>query len=391
MTENTEHKSETHSHQKTEHSEHKTHQHKIHEHNAKQPSSAILPLAIVFLIVLAAGTWMIYGIQPGKQPAAAELNLLIIGADCAECYDIGPAIQILQADYTIKEIENITMENADEYITKYGLTRLPAIIFTGDIGALDLPELEEKDGAKIFTKIPAPYYDVNKKGIVGYVTITRLVDTTCADCFNISLIEGQMTAAGIIVKSAETLDANSEKGKQLIEKYNIENVPTLLFNDELLAYEQIKQIWKDFGSEEEDGTLVLRTLNPPYKNIKTGKIEGAVTMTYLVDKTCADCFETSTYNTLLKDSFSLYVKEEKTIDASTTEGKNLIKKYNITMVPTVILSSDAAAYPTLPAAWKQVGTTESDGTYVFRELTQLESYLSSLGKQLVYKNVTTNS
>lgn len=375
-----EHKSETHAH----HAQHKSH----HDHNAKQPSSAILPLTIVFLIVLAAGTWMIYGIQPAKQAEAAELDLTIVGADCEECYDIEPALQILQVDYAIKEIKNITMEDAEEYITKYGLTRLPAIIFTGDISALDLPELEEKEGAKIFTNVPAPYYDVEKKGIVGYVTMTRLVDSSCTQCFNISLIEGQMTQAGIIVKNVETIEVSSKEGKELVEKYNIEKIPTLLFNKELLAYEQIQQVWKDFGTEESDGTLVLRTLNPPYKNVETGKIEGAVTMTYIVDKTCTDCFETTAYNKLLKDSFSLYVKEEKMVDASTTEGKNLLKKYNITAIPTVILSSDASAYPTLPTAWAQVGTAESDGTYVFRQIGQLESYLESIGEQLVYKNVT---
>lgn len=358
-------------------------------HNAKQPSSAILPLTIVFLVVLAAGTWMIYGIQPAKQTDAAELDLIIVGADCEECYDIWPAIQILQADYTINQIQNITMEKSDEYITKYGLTKLPAIIFTGDISALDLPELEEKDGAKIFTQIPAPYYDVEKKGIIGYVTMTRLVDTSCTECFNISLIESQMTQAGIIVKKVETIEVNSEKGKELVEKYNITKIPTLLFNKELLAYEQIQQVWKDFGTEEKDGTLVLRTLNPPYKNVKTGKLEGSVTLTYVVDKNCADCFETSAYNKLLKDSFSLHVKEEKTIDASTKEGKDLLKKYNITKIPTVMLSPDASAYPTLSTAWAQVGTSESDGTYVFREVGQLESYLKSIGEELVYKNVTT--
>lgn len=375
-----EHKSETHAH----HAQHKGH----HDHNAKQPSSAILPLTVVFLIVLAAGTWLIYGIQPAKQAESAELNLIIVGADCEECYDIEPALQILQVDYTIKKITNVTMENADEYITKYGLTRLPAIIFTGDISALDLPELEEKEGAKIFTKVPAPYYDVAKKGIIGYVTMTRLIDSSCTDCFNISLIEGQMTQAGIIVKSVETIEVNSKEGKELVEKYNIEKIPTLIFNEELLAYEQIQQVWQDFGTEEEDGTLVLRTLNPPYKNVETGKLEGAVTMTYVVDKTCTDCFETTAYNKLLKDSFSLYVKEEKMVDASTTEGKNLIKKYNITVIPTVILSSDASAYPTLPAAWAQVGTSEEDGTFVFRQIGQLESYLESIGEKLVYKNVT---
>lgn len=373
------------------HAEHKEHaqtkHHKLHETHHKQNNTTVL-LAITFIAVLAIGTYLTFGINLGKSSEPAEITLTIVGADCEDCFDITPAIQVLQTEYTFTEIKNVTMKDSDALVKKYELARLPAFVFTGDIEAINLPNLVKKEDAMVFTETPAPYYDVAKKGIVGYVTITRLIDSSCTGCFNITMIEDQMTSAGIIVKSRETAEVNSEKGKQLIAKYNITEVPTLLFNKELLAYEQIQQVWADFGSEESDGTLVLRTLNPPYKNVKTGKISGLVNLQYIVDKTCPECFSPSNYYQLFKESFSLTVKDEKIIDASTTEGKNLIKKYNITKLPTVILSQEAAVYPSLKTAWAQVGSEESDGMFVFRNVDMLDSYLSSKNKTLVYKNIT---
>ena len=36
-------------------------------------------------------------------------------------------------------------------------------------------------------------------------------------------------------------------------------------------------------------------------------------------------------------------------------------------MPTIILSKEASAYPRLTAVWKDVGTVEEDGTYIFRK------------------------
>jgi len=368
---------------------HTEHKHNAHQTHNKQNNTPVI-LAVLFIISLAVGTYLIFGTGTDlvKSGEPAELTLTIVGADCEDCFDITPAIQVLQTEYTFKEIKNVSMDDSGSLVAKYDITKLPAMIFTGDIEEIQLPNLVKKDDAMVFTETPAPYYDVSKKEIVGYVTITRLVDSSCHGCFNISIIEDQMTGAGILVKSRETVEVSSEKGKQLVSKYKITEVPTLLFNKELLVYEQIQQVWKDFGSEESDGTLVLRTLNPPYKNIQTGKIEGIVNLKYLVDKTCMNCFEPSNYYDLLKESFSLTVNDEKIIDVSTTDGKNLIKKYNITQIPTVILSPEAGVYPSLKTAWPQVGSEERDGNFIFRNVDLLDSYLSSKGKQLVYKNIT---
>ena len=49
------------------------------------------------------------------------------------------------------------------------------------------------------------------------------------------------------------------------------------------------------------------------------------------------------------------------------DGKELINKYNIKTIPTVIIAKEARGYPGFIEAFKEVGTEEDDGTFVFRE------------------------
>jgi len=58
----------------------------------------------------------------------------------------------------------------------------------------------------------------------------------------------------------------------------------------------------------------------------------------------------------------------------------LITKYKIISVPTVLMSPEADQYTNLKGVWKNVGTIESDGWYVFREMQQLRG--------VVYKDLT---
>ena len=51
---------------------------------------------------------------------------------------------------------------------------------------------------------------------------------------------------------------------------------------------------------------------------------------------------------------------ERYTDISSETGKELVRKYNITFAPTVILSKDAALYPSLAVVWPQVGSVEAD-------------------------------
>ena len=72
------------------------------------------------------------------------------------------------------------------------------------------------------------------------------------------------------------------------------------------------------------------------------------------------------------DRYGVYVKDKETLDI--TQGKSLIDKYKIEKVPTIILTGDVETYISLTQVWKQVGSVETDGTYVFRSVEQMGKY-----------------
>jgi hypothetical protein len=59
--------------------------------------------------------------------------------------------------------------------------------------------------------------------------------------------------------------------------------------------------------------------------------------------------------------------DDRTVEVNSAEGKDLIKKYKITAVPTILLSGDLEEYENFQQVWPQVGTVEADGMHVFRE------------------------
>ena len=69
-----------------------------------------------------------------------------------------------------------------------------------------------------------------------------------------------------------------------------------------------------------------------------------------------------------------------TYDINSTEGSALIKKYNITEIPTILYSPETSVYPHFAEAWiNQSNTVESDGWFVFRAVDKVGE---------VYQNVS---
>ncbi len=354
-------------------------------------------LIVALVIVVAIGLYFTISVPVAKKepakPAAPplEVQLTILGADCEDCFNITTAIDFLkqQANINVTSTTEKTIEEAEELASKYNITKLPALLLTGNITNLTIPNFNKNEDALVFDQAPAPYYDVAEKRVKGKVTVLILEDESCTECFNISQIIDQLKGAGIQIASQKTIDAASSDGEELIEQYNIEKIPTLIFNKEAMEYTVVAQVWSQVGTEESDGKLVLRFVNPPYINTSTGKTEGLVTMTLITDTTCTECFDTSVYKELFTQSFSMHVVKEDVLDVASTKGRFLVKKYNITTVPTVVLSKDAGMYPSLAQAWEQVGTAEKDGSFTFRKVELLKSYFEQQGEAFAYKDLIT--
>jgi hypothetical protein len=158
----------------------------------------------------------------------------------------------------------------------------------------------------------------------------------------------------------------------------------VLLSPEAWSYSVVQEAWTNIGTREADGTLVLRQVNPPYRDLAAGHIAGLVTLVNVVDGQCTPCYDVAIHRQLF-DRFGIVFKQEDTHDIASVRGRALTAQYNITKVPTVLLSPEASLYPVLTQIWSQLGTNESDGWLVFRNMEALPNlvYYDTLAGKIV--------
>jgi len=206
----------------------------------------------------------------------------------------------------------------------------------------------------------------------------------CDDCFDIQPMIDAMydPTSGLKPVSVQTVDADSRDGQRLIERYNITRVPTILFVADFDANEDFTAYLQKIGRIQ-DGVFVFENIGVPYIDTTNGQKRGDVDVTYLTDSQCANCYDVS-----LHDRSLTYVGvapvSTSTVDIGSDQGKELIKKYNIEAVPTIVIEGDVAAYKTVifdPQTNTSVtdfldvyGTMTEDGSYFFTAVDQMGTY-----------------
>ena len=174
----------------------------------------------------------------------------------------------------------------------------------------------------------------------------------------------------------ELVQDSSEQGRTLIKENNITFLPSILISKNIEEYWWVFGQIKEAFSEEKDYYL-FKTPLPPYLDIKTGEIKGKVSIIYLENKSCEDCFN----STILKGAFQglgIFIASEKHIDIGTSEGSALLIQYNITAIPTAILSKEIEDYPSIKSVLEQVGTFKNK-EFVLRNLDTLKVKYQKLG------------
>ena len=357
----------------------------------KKDVTIVVPmvLAILLLLVLAFNTLMMSQLSDSLKSKIASTTeakrpakLLLIGIDvegCTGCYDINAVISKLEAlnvNITTEDIFDWKSPQVSELIQKYNIQKVPTLLVFGEInkssaitGFWSGYGVTVQD-ALVLTKQSPLYYDVATGKEIGRVNAIYLNSTKCPDCADQSGWIDTLRQNDIILGDIKYVDADTPEGFDLADKYNISFAPTFIFSSDLGAYDIIKQNWAGVGSVEEDGSYVLRSNAVPYYDLKTSKIRGLVTLAYITDKSCTTCYNVSIHKTIFGNplGFAMKIVNESSHDISDAAGKALIDKYKITNVPTVIMKGDPAAYARLTAVWPQVGTVESDGSYVFRNV-----------------------
>lgn len=200
--------------------------------------------------------------------------------------------------------------------------------------------------------------------------LITIKDALCVDCFNVDAIAAAIKQQNIKLTKEKSLDYSSEEVKQLINKYSIKKIPTLIVSGEINKNPQLNALLSQLG-ETREGAIIFSNVPPVYIDLTTNAARGRVEIINIFDSSCAECYNVSIQRQILERNFGVVVFSEKNYDTNSSQGKTLIKNYNITKVPTIVFSPEASVYPALNQIWPQVGTIENDGWYVFRNMEAL--------------------
>ncbi len=186
------------------------------------------------------------------------------------------------------------------------------------------------------------------------ITIT---DSRCTNCYDITTIVDNLKKSNVDITKEENVNIESDQAKELINKYNIQKIPTILLLGEIDRF-------KSNDLDKVDDALVFTKVTPPYTDAVTSKIKGQVSVTIIEDKDCQECSDLNNLLDIIKKS-GVQIVFEKTLDKS--QATELINKYSIEILPTLILSEEFGDYKSeIVNEWKSVGTVESDNSYITR-------------------------
>jgi hypothetical protein len=379
-------------HQEPHHALHPAHpvHHAVHHAPKKTFAPIHLILAVLIGVVLIVNAVQILGVQKllagpaSATPVKPSIKMTLITADCKECYDLAAVAKQLAASKEYA-VDSLTLAMSDPHSKKlmndYNVSRLPVIIVQGDVDKVQLQGFF-KIGDALSLESPAPFYDVKSGSVGGLLSLEEVTadPALCPQCSNLSTLGDQLKQSGVALTSEKSFSASSEEGKRLINAYSITKLPAVVLSPAAKDYDFIAGQWDQVGDVAPDGSYVLRQVEPPYYDLTSGKVRGLLNLLELTDASCTTCYNASIHKEIFLSNFGAQFSTDRVVDVSSPEGKNLLAQYNLSLVPTIIVTGDPATYPALVAVWPSVGTVEKDGAYVFRKVNLLQG--------VNYKNLT---
>ncbi len=197
------------------------------------------------------------------------------------------------------------------------------------------------------------------------IEIITLNAPDCDDCANIQMIIEAIKKENVNVISEERISFEDEKSNELIKKYNISKLPTFIIKGEIEKEKLLKDQWPVLG-EVRDDTFIFRKNRPPYVVANTGEVKGRLDIKMITDRNCEGCFNVVNHMSILQ-RLGLPVNNQKVLEVGMDDGRAIVRKYDIQLLPTFIIEGDIEQYPDFQKIWPQVGTVENDGLYVMRD------------------------
>lgn len=353
---------------------------------AKKEGSLATKIALLlllgFLLVEAFVTWNISS-SLNEKARPANLNLIKISqSTCQNCTSVNSLSSSIENSNFSKIVSSRTIDfsspEARSLIQQYGIQSIPAVIVTGEFKKDNIVSLWAQLNGRMLNsgvviESAPPYVNATDGSTEGLANLIMVVDSSCTECSTLNSFITSLQQVGVQFASQQTVEYNSSEGKSLIASQNIQRIPALLMSKDILTYKAVQQYIVQTNGTERDGYYAYDSITAPYLNLSTGKVDGLVSVIYLNDSSCANCYNVYGHKTILP-RYGIRPVNETTYDVNSTVGSELVSRYNITGVPTIIVSPEGSAYPAFVQVWATVGNVAPDGWFVFRNVGAMGNY-----------------
>lgn len=176
------------------------------------------------------------------------------------------------------------------------------------------------------------------------------IEADCSQCTPLESAMATVTDARVNITKQLTLAASDEHSKRLIADYSIRKLPAIVVKGEIDK--------ASFSGFTRTADALVYTPQAPYVDAATGTVKGLVTLTLVNATSCTECPDLMPAVQQLRSLVT--VKELKTVDKDSTEGKALVEKYAMARLPGILISNDVAEYE-IASQLAAAGTPKKDG------------------------------
>lgn len=197
--------------------------------------------------------------------------------------------------------------------------------------------------------------------IPAELKVTKIIVADCEECFDIENVLESIKKQNVDVTEERTLYLNENEAKNLVNKYSIKKIPTLIISGEINKTEQLKSYFKNIGEVKDERSLIFIGQKPPYYDVSSAKVIGEVSVINIVDSLCKECVPLNQVTNALKQS-GVAVTEEKTYEYDSKDSVELINKFNISRIPAILISNEVNYYNEIKEQIQEL-TNEKNGYY----------------------------
>jgi len=203
------------------------------------------------------------------------------------------------------------------------------------------------------------------------IQIIKLTASECEDCFDIEKAVTALKNQNVNVTEERVLDMDATDAQELIKKYRIQKIPSLIITGELNKSESVMNFYEKNGIVIDANTSVYSNIQPPYYDISQGKVIGRVVFLNIIDSSCEQCLSLEQVENALTQAGVRVVKTAP-YEYDSKDGKELIAEYGVTRIPAMLIAQEIDVYEALKKDIQTLAGNAKNGFYAIHS--QLPPY-----------------